>query len=240
MKKTLGSLFTIVACALVSSQARAAVYATWDYDSGTAYAGTTPYAANTLNSTVFSAGSMSSVTLGNAASQGAGGGDASTTALTFTSPTTTGSGSRNVNGATFVLSLRTSSQVSVLADFVITYRCLSSQTDANVVNAWTLAGASTGNGTVNGSITKNGPGVWDSVTVTFSGVTVGANTTFTLTDALSGYANNPGGFASFDNVSFDAAFTQVPEPVQYALPLFGLIFVGARVRRYCLVRFGRA
>jgi hypothetical protein len=44
----------------------------------------------------------------------------------------------------------------------------------------------------------------------------------------------------FDNVAVNGSVTAVPEPVHYALGVFGLMFVGLRGGRFCLRRFGCA
>ena len=255
MKKTIISLFAIAICALVSSQARAAISlgaAQWNFDANvannnnsTAYTGSLPYKANNLNTAVFNAGSnpnesaMTTQTLGANASGSisAGTGDSGGIALAFNTRAN-GSGKYNVNGSSFVLQLQVASGVSSVSQIKINYNYLATTyTSGSAVNTWTLSA----NGfQQTASITQDGN--WDSTSVTFSGLNLTGGSTFNFTDALSSYASGNGFTAGFDNISFDVTYTltSVPEPTTYALPLFGLLFLGGTAGRRYLGRLRKA
>jgi len=233
MNKIIG-LLAVGVCVLVTKQARGAIVtgaAVWNFDSGTknlnAYAGTLPYGANTLNTAVFNAGNMSAATASSGnATQGAGTGfNGLGKALQFTAQNGNG---KSVNGSSFVLSLTIPAGVSSISSITIHYDYLATSGAGTALNTWTLSGVT---GSQTAAITQNTG--WNSATVTFSGLSLGAGT-ITLTDALSGYAaGNANNIAGFDNISFDVSGpTLVPEPITYAMALFGLIFVSGGVGRY--------
>jgi hypothetical protein len=233
MKLGIRILLVIGICMRVQSLS-AAIISTWNFDSGTqngtAYAGTVPYTANSFDTAHLTAASMTTVTPASASggTQGAGTGfNGSGTALKFTAGT---GSSKSVDGSSFVLSLTTSSTAQLNGTLSITYNYLSSATGVNALNTWTASGIG---GTQTAAIIQDG--AWHQATVVFTGLSVGAGQTITFTDALSGYANNnpPGvNFAEFDNISFTAAFTAVPEPVNYGMAAFGLIFVAGSAGRF--------
>jgi hypothetical protein len=207
--------------------------AVWNFDGTTPYNGTTPYAANSLNATVFNSGSMSVVHATQKNNQGAGAGDSGGVALQFTA---NNKPSKNVNNCYFTMTFTVAANVTDFNSITITYNYrATSSTRSGALNTWTLGGAASGSQTVN--ITQNGN--WNTATVDFTGLTLAGGDTFTITDRLTGYANGAGNFAGFDNISFTVdpalpgGITPVPEPITYALPLFGLMFIGIAIgRRY--------
>ena len=237
MKIRTWGLFVMAVCAMACSQAWGAIsLATWNFNAsggsqnGAAYAGTTPYTANSYNTSWLGASTgaqMTSVTSSLLGSQGAGAGDSGGTSLKFTSANLS---FLSVNQASFTLTLKMSTTPYTLTSLTITYNCLSSLSDSGVVNAWTLAGASAGNATVDAVITKDGAGHWDSATVTFTGIKIASGNTITLKDALSGYASGALSYAEFDNIGV----TAVPEPVAKAMAIFGLVFGGSAVGQFYL------
>lgn len=73
------------------------------------------------------------------------------------------------------------------------------------------------------------------------GITVSANQTLELRFVLSGAAGTPNGTVTFDTLDVSATgITPVPEPVHYALAVFGVIFVGTGVGRWYHGRMKRA
>jgi hypothetical protein len=239
MKRIGFVLIAVAACVLCVSSAKAALVVLNFDDSTfnpantqnpTAYAGVVPYTFNQFSG--FTAASLTARAGGNGATTSAGAGDGGGTgnaSLQFTARVNGNPADKNVNSSTFVLTLTSSSQITSIT---ITYNLFASQTDANVVNTWTLAGADTGNGNVTAVFTPLGAGQWDTATVTFTGIAISPGVAFTLTDTLSGYANNPGGSAQFDNISI----TAVPEPINCAMAIFGLAFAGGTAGRFYLGR----
>jgi hypothetical protein len=208
------------------SRAQETGAATWSFDSGAAqnnntaaYTGTVPYAANTLNTAVFSDGTIQhqqESTQGGTV--GVGAGDSSTVALQFSSGP---AGPATVNGADFVLSLRVAALISINS-INITYNYLATTGTPAAINTWRLNAS--GSPTATASTTQNG--AWNTATVTFSGLNLAGGSSFTLTDTLSGYTNAPGGggIAEFDNISLDT--NVVPEPGSVALVIFGALLGG--------------
>jgi hypothetical protein len=230
------------ACAPFASSAQVFTNtAVWNFDSGpqngTAFAGTFPYNANYLDSSIFSSGSVSSMIAG-----------ANTLALvTGNSGTGTGSGNGsqgnpgfdlqyeaktaptgNVNGSSFLLTLTLAPTVNTLSSITINYDVFGGNVTGSGTNTWTLGGAASGTQTAN--ILENG--TWQSESVTFNGLNLVANNTITLTSALSGFASSNGYRVRFDNIDFDVMM--VPEPTTSGLFVFGLIFVGWNARRILL------
>jgi len=89
------------------------------------------------------------------------------------------------------------------------------------------------------SITIGSAAGADNNTFTLAGVSIASTDTslvFALT--LSGAAGANSGSMTFDNMEFDAV-SVVPEPITYALSIFGLVFVGGGVGRFYLARHCR-
>ena len=215
--------------------------AIWNFDSGrqngTAFAGTFPYNANYLDSSIFSSGLVSSmITGGNTMAlvtghlgTGTGSGDGSQGNPGYDLQyEAKAAPSGSVNGSSFLLTLTIAPTVSSLSSITINYDAFGGSETGSGVDTWTLGGAASGTQTAN--ILENG--TWQSESVTFSGLNLAASDTITLTSALSGFASANGYRVRFDNIGFDVM--AVPEPTTSALFVFGLIFVGWSARRVLL------
>jgi len=130
-----------------------------------------------------------------------------------------------VNDANFVLSLKVATGIS-LTSITINYNYKATTGTSAATDTWVLGGA--GSGSQTASITQNG--AWDNATVTFSGLNLAGGSSFTLTDTLSGYLAGANNYAEFDNISLDA--TVVPEPVNVALGIFGMLLGGLGLVRH--------
>jgi hypothetical protein len=237
MNKIIG-LLAVGVCVLVSMQARGGVVtgaAVWNFDSGltTGSAIATPYSANTVNPAVFvntggSVARMTTISPNGDSSQTAAAGNAGL-ALQFAPK----NGAKNVNGSSFTMSLTVASGVSALSSITLHYDYFDSGISSTAaVNTWTLNGVSSD--ATSTSITQNNG--WHQATVTWNsigGLGLSSGSTLSFVDALGGYVN--GGNAKFDNISFDISGPSlVPEPITYAMALFGLVFIGTGVGRYYL------
>jgi hypothetical protein len=73
-----------------------------------------------------------------------------------------------------------------------------------------------------------------------TGVNFSSSHTLYLLFTMSG-SGGSGGTVTFDNLDFNATgITPVPEPVHYALAIFGIVFVGTGVSRWYHVRLKRS
>jgi hypothetical protein len=208
-RAVLPALFTFTAaCVLSVSSAQAAV-TTWTDFSAPEVAGTGPYPANPLGSDFASA------------SLGAPGGSDTPFAGSVGHLSITAVASGN-SILTFSLDAGagTVNLASITYDYG--YTIVGSPTPTPVM-VWTMTGF-TSTGTENNITTTGGSGNIDlSSAGPFSG-------TFTLVGTLSGTATG-------DNINFsDFSITTVPEPVNYALAGFGLLFVGVGAGRFYLGR----
>jgi hypothetical protein len=236
--------FAAVCVTFVSSaQVSLTNTAVWNFDSGpqnaTAFAGTFPYNANSLDSSIFSSGLLTTMIAGantmaivtGHAGTGTGSGDGTQGNpgfdLQYEAKTTT---SGNVNGSSFLLTLTLAPTVSSLSSITINYDAFGGSETGSGVDTWTLGGAASGTQTAN--IQENG--TWQSESVTFSGLNLAASDTITLSSALSGFASANGYRVRFDNLDFNVM--TVPEPTTSALFVFGLALVGWNARRVLLFR----
>ena len=239
MPFTILCAFAAVCVTFVSSaQVSLTNTALWNFDTGpqnaTAFAGTFPYNANYLDSSIFSSGVLSSmiagpdtmalVTGGSGTGTGSGNGSQGNPGYDLQYEAKTVS-TANVNDSSFLLTLTLAPTVTSLSSITINYDVFGGNLSGSGVDTWTLAGAASGIQTA--YIQENG--TWQSESVTFSGLNLAASDTITLTSALSGFANGNGYRVRFDNIGFDV--TAVPEPTTSALFVFGLIFVGWNARR---------
>ena len=232
--KTFGiqeSLFAIAICAVGAIQARAAVItgaADWNF-------GTSQYTtAPTLNPAVFSAAATPFFSAasknGSAGATAVNGGDGNSGyGFVFTAA---GHKSLSESGGagSFVLSLKVASGVtSPITSIIINYNYLSDTQPGQVV--WTTS-AVVGGGGQTRTISQTSGTTWNSGFVSYSGLSLSAGSTYTFTMTLAGFSAN-GGSCAFDNISIDAGGPSlVPEPIAYALPLFGLIFIGGTAGRF--------
>lgn len=224
MKKTFGlggrtvlpAVFAItVACLLDSSQARGAIIASWDFTS--ANASTFNYVSPTPSFTSSGGNATEGISGGTLhyAYNGANVGNLNNTVLTFTmAPNNSTISGLSVQYDAF------SGQVTAL-----------SGTWAYSINGGTFANIGSASG-----ITIGAAAGANNNTFTLSGVSIAptdSSLVFRLT--LSGAAGGNNGTLNFDNLEFDA-LSAVPEPINYALAVFGLVFVGGSAGRFCLGR----
>jgi hypothetical protein len=221
-KAALPTLFALTAaCVLSASSAKAAVtIATWTFS--TAWT-----AASSVNIAAATTAQVSSANLAATVS-----GTGSTVARTFQGA----SFQMDFNPAagvlgtpmSFVLQFTTSANLS---SFVITYDAQVSATTASTVNTWAY---STDSGATYTAMSgqPSGNTTTSQVLYTVSQNTAVANgNTIYFRDTVSGASAN-GTDAYFDNITV----TAVPEPTNYALAGFGLMFVGIGAGRFYLAR----
>ena len=242
-----------LACVHSTFSAKAAIVANWTFDTGGAQNGTRlgagssgalNYEANTFATADLSAATISTVTPAGTAgitatTQNRGGGNApsATTAMQFATGLNFGNGGQNVNGSSFTLSFTTGANIG-LTTISLTYDVFAENSAASAVNTWHLTGGTGGTATQTSTLAYTG-GNWRTVTVTWTGLTVAKNTTFTIQDTLSGFANAAATIGDtsdvrFDNLNLNASV--VPEPVNCALAGFGLIFASVGAGRFYLRR----
>ena len=243
----------MAACVLCVSDAKAAVIANWTFDTGGAQNGTRlsntggaalNYDANTYTTTDLNAATISVVSpagtagiTGTSQNRGAGNAPTATTAMQFATGLNLSNGGQNVNGSSFTLSFTTGANIG-LTTISLTYDVFAQNSAASAINTWLLTGGSGGTATQTSTLSYTG-GTWQTVTVTWTGLTVAQNTTFTIKDTLGGFANAAAAFGDtsdvrFDNINLNA--TAVPEPVNYALAGFGLLFIGGIAGHFYLAR----
>lgn len=240
MKKTVRILSAVTICALATSQAGAAI-ALWDFENlanstalapgntrvnTTAYtSGTTSYGVNQANLSTFAA--TPSLTAGIAHGNQNGNMAAVTgtpsTAMQF-NPAATGN-NQTINLATLTLTFQLASGVSMSGGSLTLQYNYNASAASTGSMAWTLNGTGTA---VNVSV-GSGSGWQSSGSVTFNNVNVVSGGSFTLNEAFSGFAT--GETLAFDNISI-TSLTPVPEPITYALALFGVAFVGVGAGRF--------
>jgi hypothetical protein len=214
MKKILTHLLAVAACALWASSASGAI-ATLNFDTGpsntVAYSGSTPYSFN--NYTGYRSAVLRTVTPVSGASAVSGVGNGGGKALSFTTP---GSGTkRTVSGSKFTLQLTASGNVTI--------REIKFDYNSNIAGsiAWTYAitGGGTGSAT---AIALGSAGAWLTTgQANFATINLTTGQIITFTATLTGQSRNRGERVSFDNI----VVTSVPEPTNYALAGFGLIFI---------------
>jgi hypothetical protein len=228
-KTALPSFFALTAaCALSVSSAEAAVVATWDFTTtwssgttvnlGAASVGNGVSAGN-LNGNITASGSSAIVRVATGGQSGA--------FMQF-NPNTTGTG----QPMNFILQL-TANQA--LDAFTISYYASVSATTGSRVDTWAY---SLNSGTTWVNFTTQPA----NATTAFaqynvappSGVSVASGGTIWFRDTLTGAtANNVN--ANFDTINV-SALAVVPEPVTYALAVFGLVFVGGSAGRFYIGR----
>jgi hypothetical protein len=213
--------------------AKAGVIAVWNFDNGSdngsAFNGPVPYNANFFDHARIN--SSPTPTLNATANSGssvlAGSGNGSATALEFKSAST--GSSPSVSGSSFTLTLKA---VISLNSFSITYDYRASNAGGGPAqNNWTYSingGAQSSQFQV--SITQDN--TYHTATVLFTGLSLNAGDTIVFTDALAGYGGGHGNIADFDNILVNG----VPEPANYALAAFGILFVGVGVGRRIYAR----
>jgi len=208
MKKHIECVIAIVVCTMISTQVRATIVAAWDFTSANAstynYVSPTP-TFSTSGGTATE--TISSGTLNYAFTSASGKvGSLNNTVLTF---------SMAPNHATI-------STLSVRYDAYSTAVTALSGTWAYSLNG----GAFVNVGATPSSITIGTAAGADNNTFSLSGLNISpsdSSLVFRLT--LSNAAGANSGSMVFDNMEFDAT-SAVPEPTMYALPLFGLVFIG--------------
>ena len=208
------------------SRATVSGAAVWNFDTGTnntsAYSTGGTYAPNNLTTTVFSGGTMKTISQPSGGSKAGGTGyNNSGVALQFTSGT-----GKSVNGGTFTLSLTVATAVKSITSITITYNYWATTGTGAAKDTWVLN--SGGSGTQTLSITQNS--TWNSATVTFNNLTLVGGSTFSVTDTMSGYATNGISIVAFDNITLNV--NVVPEPVNVALGIFGGLLGGLGLVRH--------
>ena len=208
---------------LCASTVRAAI-ATLNFDSGaqngTAYSGTVPYNINMYSG--YSSATLQDVTAASGANTVVAVGNGSSTALGFTTP---GTGKKfSVAGSTFTLQLTASGNVTITT-IQFDYN---SKTAGDATWSYAIIGGGSGSAT---AIALGSAGTWNTATATFSPIALSSGQIITFTDTLTGQ-----GTGHSESVSFDNIIVAVPEPINYALAGFGLIFVGGMAGRFYLGR----
>ena len=195
------------ACVLSVSSAQAGV-TEWDF-TGSTYSGQGPYTPPTSGSDFIPVSTSLAVS---------GNGHAANTGFLITSYSSTGS-------STLTFTLNSSSTVS-LTGLTYSYNYANSGSVSPTI-VWTL-GSFTSSGTENNINNGTSSG---SIDLTAAGSSNNSGTTFTLTGTQTGVTGVNG------NIDFyNFSITAVPEPVNYALAGFGLIFVGGSAGRFYLAR----
>jgi hypothetical protein len=232
MNSLFRSLLAVAAGAVIIPSAQAGVITIgW-----TTFSGSGPYSGTSSDANV-------SATLSTAAGNGGGwagqasGGDPGGY-LKFT-----GKGSQ-ANGASiqFVLTVKAGYTVT-LNNLSFNYDPSGGSTPQTVT--WTWTGQSGGGVTSSPNMsTVNG---WNSTAPVLSfgdtGITLSGGQQITITGVLGGGTggNSAGsGNIGFDNFTFSGGVSAVPEPVHYALGIFGLVFVGTSAGRWYCGRMKRA
>jgi len=225
VKKIIGSLFAIAICALVSSQAQGALIAEWQFNSGVPLPSTyhpeygSESTTATLSATAGSSVSLQQIT-GTTLNQNTA--SSPNDALEF--HTTGGGAGQN----SLVLHITGTG----LGSFVLTYA--TSDSTAATVQTWAYSLDGT---TWTTASTVTATSSFATSTVDFSSfnstLANQANVYFEDIFTIAGNGKN----LSFDNIAINA--TAVPEPITYALAIFGLVFVGGGLGRFYLARLRR-
>ncbi|HEX9048751.1 MAG TPA: hypothetical protein VF988_17120, partial [Verrucomicrobiae bacterium] len=179
-------------------------------------------------STLFTSSSHLTATPATGGNLAAGTGDP-TTALQFNAQ----NGGSTINSATMTLTFTLAAGASISSgSFILNYNYLASKNSSGTMT-WALDV----NGTQVGSsqtMTMAANTTWNSSgNLTFAGITAGSGATITLIETFSGLANNNN--VSFDNLAITSP-SIVPEPIAYAMPFFGLVFIGGTAGRFYLAR----
>lgn len=220
MKKTL-ALFAMAIVVLVSGQAQGAVIANWNFTSLAASPSTTLNAdsSSSVTTTPTLVSTLGTGTTEVRLNPGNGG---SGYALQYANTTTTS----GANSTTFVITLKASTALTgVNVSFASATAAAST-----MASKWgySVSGGSTGTSAVE---TPNSAS-FVSYNNIFSAFNMAANSTLTITVTFSGASPTLGRNISFDDISV----TAVPEPANYAMALFGLVFVGGTAGRFYLAR----
>jgi len=231
MKTTGINLIAVAACVLCLSSAKAGVIADWNFNS--LGSGTPPSSINadTFNSSLVNATpSITATAAGQVSlarySPGAG---SSGYALEWTSASH-GNQLGTAANASFIIQLKA---ISTLSSLAVNFNGL--YTGGTALASYWSYNINTGTvGTYSTPVTENLSSTWASTPYNpFSGLTLTSGQTLDIQVTFSA-GGNPAGIA-FD----DVVITAVPEPINYALACFGLLFVGGSIGRFYLVR-GRA
>ena len=229
-RTTVTALLACTATLVLSvSSTRAGIIATWDFtpswtSGATVNVGATSFgsgvSAANLNGTITAGGSS---TIQRVATGGVGG-----SAMLEFNPRTSGTG----QPMDFILQLTVN---QALNTFTISYYADLSAATGSKVDTWAY---SLNNGSTWTSFTAQPANVTTTLTqynvAPPSGVSVASGSTIWFRDTLSGAtANNIN--ANFDQIQV-SALAAVPEPISYAMAVFGLMFVGTGARRFYLAR----
>ena len=224
MNNKIGTISTLVIFfALISCPLRGALVAGWQFNSYTGTASTTADFGS-------QAGTASlTVAIGNGTKDTLGVGTGATlNQIAASSPNNSLNvvhGSSGNNSKQDTLTLQFSG--TGLAGFILTYASVDT---AGALNTWAYSVNGTTFTAVTPTITPTTS--YATYTIDFSGIAALNNaTTVYLQDSF-----NTSGSLDFDNIQINP----VPEPIAYALPLFGLIFIGGTAGRHYLGRLRKS
>ncbi len=213
------------ACLLSVSSAKAALTATWSNWTASpqtaALAGTGPITSGSITGDANVQGSINVTTPttgGNNAGSIASGGS-----YILETPSNNG---HQLAGSTFTISLNLSGAATI-TDIQLAYICGSATLSPTSIT-WVVGGSGS-SGTI--STTTLSGTTWTAIDLSLTGVAT-TGTSITITGTLVGGATGTGGTLGFDDVQV----TAVPEPTNYALAGFGLMFVGVGAGRFYLAR----
>ena len=223
MKTTGINFIAMAACVLCLSSAKAAITtASWNF---TGASGSGPYSGvisptgsgSLLSSASLAAPAGSSIST---VSPIGGGGQGGTGDPFLSIPS-------SANSGTLIFTLSASGQLTLTT--LSFYDQLDNKNNSPQQINWQFKIGS-GTFTSLGSTTFAGDTTWDSHSFSLSAIgTVASGSTITIEGTLAG-AGNAG--INFDTI----AITAVPEPVNYALAGFGILFVGGSIGRFYLAR----
>ena len=228
MKITLTSLFAIIASVLCTQRVEASLtIADWAFPaSGTV---TSPINASSSADTTGTP-TLSGTLFGNFTSTATQSYGTSGTAnvLQFNY---SGSHVGDINGQTLTLTLTASTTLN-LGSLIYSSSFNNATASHPLTETWiyTITGGTGSSGTW-GSATLNNSSLTGESLGNVNGVTLTAGQQLVLTETISG-GNNNNGTLDFGEISLTA--TPVPEPITYALPVFGLIFIGGTAGRLYL------